>query len=198
MNNRSQVSVYFLKSLFNLYSHTKKIYGCQIQFFSAAEVNRMRNTACNFALENNFDYIFQLDADMTYPADSIINLMKRKKDVIIGLYRMRYPPFLPVAYKEIPENINELIKESNRQFSNRLQRIEACGGGGLLIETKILKKLNYPFFFEQYDGKDCYSGDIYFGMNLKIHGVKLWLDPKVQYGHELNTEIKGSGQMNFL
>ena len=79
--NQDYVPVYFMKTALNLYCKTKKYYKTNMITFNAIECNLMRNYACKHAIENKYDYIFQLDIDQTYPDDSIIDLIKHKKDL---------------------------------------------------------------------------------------------------------------------
>lgn len=190
INNKNELALPFVKSLFELESHTRKKHDVDMRFFNAHEVNIMRNIACKHAIENNYDYIFQMDSDMTYPKESIIELLKMRKPVTTGHYRARFPPFLPIHYKKIGKNI---LDQQNRTFTQEIEQIEATGGGGVLIDVNILKKLKFPYYETKYKGHNIKSEDIVFSEKLKKKKIPIFLNTKIDYGHLANFQVNQKG-----
>jgi len=190
INNRKDVPMYFCQNIFEImeYSRANGV-KVSIRTFSAVEVQQMRNMACNFAVENNFDYIFMVDTDMQYPMDSIVRLIKHDKDFIVGSATERHPPFYPTQYKKL--NVKNFKAKSNRVFiSNKdkdIIKIGFTGVVGALIKVDIFKKLNKPYFKVEYkkNNEDVIGSDIYFCNQLNKKRIKLYLDPQVKYKHEV-------------
>ena len=59
----------------------------------SCSVSGNRNTIVKVAQEIKADYILFLDSDMVFPSTILTTLLSRKKDIVAGLYRKRYPPF---------------------------------------------------------------------------------------------------------
>lgn len=190
ISNRASWPVYFCRSLFELYDYTNNC-GIQahMQTFSAVECQQMRNHCCLFALENKFDYVFMLDDDMTYPIDSIEKLIKHNKDFVVGSATQRFPPFYPTQYKDAKAKVFK--DKSNRVFikkgDKKLVSLGGTGVVGALIKTKIFKKLECPYFKITYkkNGKNIIGSDTYFCMKLNKSKIKMYLDPKINYKHEV-------------
>lgn len=188
ITNRGFLPTYFVKSLFELFEYTKDNgIKADIRTFGSIEVQQMRNKCCRFAIENKYDYVFMLDSDMLYPRDSIIKLMKHKVDFVVGSATQRIYPFLPTQYKKFIEGFKD---KSNRIFitkeNKKLIRIGGSGVVGALIKVSCLKKLKVPYFKVEYiDDINVIGSDIYFCKQLVKSGIKLFLDPTINYNHEI-------------
>ena len=190
INNRNDVPMYFCQNLFELIEYTKfNKMKVAVRSFSSVEVQQMRNLACIFSIKNNFDYIFMLDTDMKYPKDSIVKLIKHDKEIVVGSATQRKYPFYPTQYKKL--GIENFKSKSNRIFiskeNKKLIKIEFSGVVGALIKTKILKRLTLPYFKVGYksNGIDVIGSDIYFCKKLKEKKIKMYLDPTINYSHEV-------------
>jgi len=190
INNRKYVPMYFCQNIFELIDYSR-VNGIKIDIrtFSAVEVQQMRNIACNFAIENNFDYIFMVDTDMQYPIDSIVRLISHDKNFVVGSATERYPPFYPTQYKKL--NVKNFKDKLNRVFisdkDKNLIKIGFSGVVGALVKVDIFKKLSKPYFKVEYkkNNEDVIGSDIYFCNQLNKKRIKLYLDPQVQYKHEV-------------
>jgi hypothetical protein len=190
ITNRGSLPTYFVKCLFELFEYTRlKKIKADIRTFDAVEVQQMRNKCCNYAVENNYDYVFMLDEDMIYPSNSVVKLIKHNKDFVVGSATQRIYPFFPTQYKKFSEN-NFKDKE-NRVFITKenkdLIEIGSSGVVGALIKVSCLKKLKLPYFKVEYqkDGKNIIGSDVYFCKKFKNKGFKLFLDPTVNYNHQI-------------
>lgn len=193
INNREVLPLFFVKSLMELKTYTE-LHGVNVdlRFFNAVDINLMRNMASEFALKGKYDYMMQLDTDMVYPEDSIIKLIKRRKDVVIGTARRRTFPFKYVHCKSLKKDYTH---DSNiiNPIGKRLIKVEVTGVPGALIKTKVLKKIKYPYFLIKYYKNRVVGGDIYFCKQLKKKGIKIFIDPLVNYSHKIDALISKNG-----
>jgi len=201
ISNREFIPSYFVRNLFELVEHTRKIGKVAVQEFRAVEVQQMRNNCCIYALDNNFDYIFMLDTDMTYPAFSIAKLIKHNKDFVVGSATQRTFPFYPTQYKEIA--CKDFKSKENRVFISKknkdLIEIGATGVVGALIKVSSLNDLKKPFFQVEYkeNGEDVIGSDIYFCRKWKESGKKIYLDPTVNYNHQVTVFSNSFGNIIY-
>ena len=169
INNQKTVPVYVMKSILNIHSTTKKEYpNTDVTTINANDVSLMRNYACREAEIQGYDYVYQVDTDMDYPADSIIKLIKHKKDFVVGSANTRTPPYPPTQYKRLRSR--NISSKGNLVFSEgeKLIKIQGTGVCGALIKTSIFKKLKYPFFQVTYKKyPDIVGEDIRFCFILK-------------------------------
>lgn len=203
ISNQSNWPVYFVTSIIEMYNYTKdnSNIDVKLRIFSAVEVQQMRNYCCMHAIEAGFDYVFMVDTDMVYPKDSIIKLVKHNKDFVVGSATQRMTPFLPTQYKEFKEK--NFKHPSNRIFiSKKNHKLISIGGTGVvgaLIKTDVLKKLELPFFKVDYkeNQKNVIGSDIYFCNKLRKAKIKMYLDPTVNYKHEILAFSDSFGQHLF-
>ena len=184
ISNRSVVPKFFMTSMINLYSKTKEKYDVDIANIVAVECNQMRNYACQMALEKGYDYIYMVDEDMEYPADSIIKLIEHKKEFVVGSACTRNPPYPPTQYRAWRSSNLADPKNLVKAEGKELIKIGATGVCGALIKTEIFKKLKYPYFQIKYKKfPDIIGGDVVFCKQLRDKGIPMYLDPTIHYGH---------------
>jgi len=204
INNHKYIPNYFFTSVINLLVYTKKYFkNVDIVNISAYDVAIMRNIACDMAVKSGFDFVFMCDVDMTYPNDSILRLYQRhiylenENSIIVGSARTRTPPHYPTQFKKFDHV--PFGAEENRVFadtnSNTLVKIEGTGLVGALIPVSILRKIDKPYFQNIYKEDGGYEGeDINFAKKCKKNNIDIYLDPQVNYGHELIKTIDASGE----
>ncbi len=192
ISNRKEAPLSFFKSLSELADFTNyKGIKADIRFFSAVEVQLMRNNCVLYAIKENYDYIFMLDQDMVYPKDSIVKLIKHNKEFVVGSATQRNHPFFPTQYKKF--KTKGFKQKDNRIFitkdNKKLIKIGGTGVVGALIKVKSFKKIKLPFFKVSYkkDGINITGSDIYFCRKWKKLGKELFLDPTVNYNHQINA-----------
>ena len=189
ISNRERVPKFFMNSMINLFAKTKEKYDVEMGCAAAVECNLMRNYACKVA-EEQYDYIYMVDEDMEYPADSIIKLMKHKKDFVTGSATMRSPPYNPTQYKKWRSTKLSNPKNLVRAEGKELIKIGCSGVCGALIKTSVFKKLKYPFFQIKYNKfPNIVGGDVMFCKQLRDKKIEMYLDPTVYYGHLAKSYI---------
>lgn len=103
----------------------------QIMPSAGAPFDMARNSICQAALQNGFEYVFMLDSDVIPPRDAILRLLAHKQPIISGVYcRRSVPHAIPVMQRQgrwltqIP--MNSIIE------------VDVVGAGCLLPETEVL------------------------------------------------------------
>jgi len=190
ISNRGSMPTYFVKDLFELFEYSRSNgIKADIRTFDAVEVQQMRNKCCNHAIDEGYDYVFMLDDDMTYPRDTLVKFLKHDKDFVVGSATQRIYPFFPTQYKKFSK---EKFKEGdNRVFitkeSKNLIEVGSSGVVGALIKVKCFEKLKKPYFKLEYhkDGVNITGSDVYFCKQLTENKISLFLDPTVNYNHEI-------------
>jgi len=191
ISNRKYYPAYFVRSVFAIANHTRQFHDLDIQTFESVEVQQMRNNACHFAIHHKYDYLFMLDDDMNYPQKCIVELMKHKKEFVVGSATQRRPPFYPTQYKNL--NAKRFKDKVNRVFitkeDKKLIEVDGSGVVGALIKVDSLKKLKAPYFrlVWKKNGFDIIGSDVYFCKEWRKTGKKIYLDPKINYDHEITA-----------
>lgn len=200
MNNRAEINVRTVQCIIELLSFTgSKGHKVGLTFFDNCDIATMRNEAVRSVLTKQVDYVFYMDADMIYPADSIIKLLAHDKEVVQGFYSTRKTPTQPVHFKEIYEDARLADPENRLQCTTGLVE-QACGGfGGILIKKSVLEKMQFPYFKVYYTADRVLVGeDIHFFIELRKLGIKSYLDCDLKYGHIINGAIYPDGKVAIL
>ena len=152
-----------------------------------------RNKLVQTSLEAKCDYIVFIDADMRFPKDTIMRLLRHQKDIIGVNATTRTEPVIPTAK-------NLTINDDGSCtwlpiYSNSLDGISKADGigcGVMMIKASVFAKLEEPYFyFEQLPNNKILGEDIYFCIKAKDAGVDTWVD------HDLSMDIKHIGQYTY-
>ena len=144
-----------------------------------------RNRIVENALKNNSDYIFYVDADMTFPPDSLVRLFDRKVDICHALSFRRTPPHYPCLFNWHKENkCYETVDYS--KGDNDLISVDAAGSACTLINMEVFKKMKKPYYYYK---SHLFSSDLTWSMNAKKLGYDIFVDRTLKIGH-LGAEIE--------
>lgn len=108
-----------------------------------------------------------VDSDMSFAKDAVLNLLKRKKEIIGANYHKRKLPL-----------------EATVQNPKKLTGLTTCDSvatGFMLIDLNIFKDLKEPYFFWGQNGE---SEDFWFCRLAREAGYKIWCDLSVKVLHE--------------
>lgn len=179
-----------LALMFSYYS-AKKIPGIRNQKLSLVTIessmlSQSRETLMKRCLKNNADYALFLDADMSFPPDTLHRLLARKKDFICAGYTCRSYPVRPVA-------IDLKGKKIDSRKHTGVEKIQHAGFGVCLIKMENVKKLRPPLFLMDWiPSLGTYCGeDVYFSQKMAEIGVDLWID------HDISKEIFHVGKKKY-
>jgi GT2 family glycosyltransferase len=141
------------------------------------QVHYARNALVHAGLDVGADYICFIDADMTFPPDTLHRLYFNSKDIVGVLYPGRIKPHPPNIFY-FNEN-KELIQTEKVDRTSELIEVDAVGTGVMLIRKKVFKELSEPWFFYRGD----YSEDIMFCKEARKTGYKIYVNTTLSVGH---------------
>ncbi len=108
-----------------------------------------RNVLRKYALDNGYDYLLSLDADIVLNKDTLTKLLTHKKDIISAIY------FRELTNKQGQTKIFPLVLESDEEnhskirpieiIPKRLAKIAMCGLGRVLISRNVLKHVEFRY-----------------------------------------------------
>lgn len=122
-----------------------------------------------------------IDDDMLVPPDGLLRLLAHNEPLIGGLYFGRQPPHLPVAYRFVEDG--QWIPVTN--YARGLQVVDAIGFGFMLVDVKVLKQMERPWF----EFSDKMGEDMYFCEQAKKLGYTVLMDGDVICRHLTTTEV---------
>lgn len=165
--------------------------GWQIKFgklkqFTAAE---RHNVSINEA-KYNFDRILWMDTDQVYPPDYLEMMLAHNEPVVSGLNVSRYYPFEISIYQFDGEaGVNGIKYPKFTAVAPPPEKIfqaDCVGTGALMVDPKILTKLEMPYFKDIYDEEGCVRhcpDDFYFMWQLIKAGIKVTVDQNIVVKH---------------
>ena len=136
-----------------------------------------RNYIVAQAMRANCTHLLLLDDDMIYEPDSINRLLAHNKDVVGAKYSVR---------RIVESGNHEVIEYGEDEKSDtELFKCDALGGGLLLINTDVFRKVSQPHFgYKWHDnGMVEMSNDWFFCEKAREVGYDIWCDPTVKAGH---------------
>lgn len=167
-----------------------------------------RNLILGYALQNGYDYVFALDADVVCPRDIIERLLECKKDIVSGLYFNYFNSkpglkVLSVAWKGILPEEFEIIRSqiklpANVLSHNDLQRhltqkeidsdelvdVIYPSAGCMLVSKEVFSKARYGIPRAP-EGFTAVGDDIYFLQEAKKFGFGAWCHTALKCDHLL-------------
>lgn len=176
----------FFESMFGMQFYSIGKYELGMITFGCAYLDRTREELVDMALRENPDYIFFLDADQTYPADTPEILMEHIEDgkLVIGGITPDRKEGDPLVYSVV-HDIGIIIKDSKAKPFTGMHKVEAMGFGGIMISPKVFEIMEPPRFQGGWNwATNLYVGeDVKFYQNCKKHGIDVWCDTDLPYGH---------------
>lgn len=166
-----------------------------------------RNHILNYAMENGYDYVLNMDQDVIVPRNILTRLLSAEKDIISGLYygvfrRKGGMKKLPTAYIAISDEEFEEIKQQGlppgvtspmdirrhmtmeEARSNNVLEVIIPSNGCMLISKEVLKRgIRYgtvPGIDESRQGDE-----IRFCLEAKKQGFRLFVDTSVKCKHAI-------------
>lgn len=175
------IEVETFKSLWDL--EVPEGYELDFQYFYGYQVDQIRNLIADWG--KRYDYVLSIDSDIVVPPHALKNMLGANKDIISGLYIQRIPNTHTL---EIYGNTagGGCTNIPYHMVKNRgIIEIAACGMGICLINSNVLRAMDYPHFLYQsaLSHADTVSEDVYFCMKARKLGFKVWADTSIQCRH---------------
>lgn len=170
-----------------------KGYQANLLIVPGYSVHQARNIAAQYAIDNSFDYIFWIDADMILPNDILVGLLKDDKDIVCGYYMKkiegsRICELFGVNPADSTGQSLSNILEQDLPPTSGIYAIKACGFGCTLTKVDVFKKLSeeHPddLWFEYiYHKNEMCSEDIWFCKRAEQSGFVTYVDTRYKCGH---------------
>lgn len=141
-----------------------------------------RNRIVEEVLKNNSDYLLFIDADMVFPPDLLLRLIKHDKDLVNALAFRRITPHYPCIFKWDADN----KCYQTMSYTTGLKEVEATGMAAMLIRTDIFKSLKKPWYYYR---DNLFSSDLTFCENARKAGFKIYVDSDLKIGHIGSEQI---------
>lgn len=153
------------------------------QYFYGYAVDQVRNLIANWVI-NGYDYLFAVDHDMVFPADTLKRLLAHDKDIVSALYRQRAEVQHLEAYDL---NFHRL---DGSTFGDELVEIGGCGFGCVLVKREVFEAVGYPQFVyhQALNHEHTFSEDLDFCRKALGKGYKVYLDPTI-YAHQIGSKL---------
>lgn len=125
-------------------------------------------------------HILWLDADMTFPPDTALRLLKHDKEVVAANYVTRVPPSRPTAKRD--------GQSVSSHDASGLESVDHVGMGVFLMQTSVVQSLPRPRFWYSTLTE---TEDVFFCRLLKAAGHDIWID------HDLSRSVGHVGQFTY-
>lgn len=157
-----------------------------------------RNTFVETALEGDYDYLFFMDTDMTFPKGCLAMMLRHttqiKEDnpfVLGGIYCNRGGDFRWHVYKWVQEE--EGWHSLKFPLNQGIRKVDAIGTGCMLIDMNVFKILEWPWFEYEYrmfkGNRDRLSEDMAFCQKCMNAGIPIYADSDIKCGHFLSAQV---------
>ena len=155
-------------------------------------IQMARNQVFDYALDQGYDYLVQLDDDARFPADTIRRLLAHGKDVVCALAYQRKPPHLACVFEVGEDGMLGTALEGIERTG--LRRVDVSGFHVSCVSTSVVKRMRdgvkegekivVPGTRHYHGGFDNKVGEDFAGcLNMKKVGVQVWVDTDLIAGH---------------
>lgn len=159
-------------------------YETTFQYFYGYNIDQVRNLIAQWILDG-YDYLFSVDSDISFPANTLEKMISYDVDIISGVYIQRIPNSHTIEiYKEnIMGGVSHIPWEDIKD--KHLTEIDACGFGCVLVKSEVFHAMKYPHFeyHSALDHQNTISEDVDFCKKAKKLGFKIWVDPSITCDH---------------
>jgi hypothetical protein len=145
----------------------------------------MRNDLVDKALEIGATHMLMMDVDQVYHPQTVTRLLSHRLPVVGALVHRRHVPFDSLMLKtvEIDEQHNAYVSVDEWE-EGELIEVDATGGGCLMFNMNVFRKLPRPWFKASKNPDGSVLGeDIYLCQELKKAGYRIFVDTSVPAGH---------------
>src|SRR6266480_2969836 len=108
------------------------------------QIDIAREKAAMMAIQVKAHHVFFLDTDVYVPEDALQRLLRHKLPIVSGLYARRHHPPWNQMLKTVEGGYKPVGQGEYEKGS--LQECDALGMGCCLIETKVFKEMEKPWF----------------------------------------------------
>ncbi len=170
----------------SVYKACHRYENADFDFIKGYDCAKARNEIMRKAIDGNYNYVLMVDSDIVIPENTLDCLLEDPVNICTGLYPRKNTDIREIeAFKLGTKDYIDRFRFDELQSNERFQ-IKGCGFGCILINTNILKDMNYPYFkYVIYDNGGVLSEDLYFCSQASNLGITIWADPRVRCGHSI-------------
>lgn len=157
---------------------------------------RSRQECLEDALMQDCTHALFIDTDQTFPMDTAHRLLRWNKPLVAANIPLKVLPSYPTARMRGANAFGTPIYSNAAQGANPpqgLEKVWRVGAGVMLIDLKVLDKIEKPWFEIRYSDKQAQfvGEDWYFCKKLEDAGVDIFID------HELSRFIGHVGTFQY-
>ena len=141
-----------------------------VMFSASSLLCKCRNLLIKKFMETDATHMLCIDADLGWPAEAVLGMMRADKDIVVGLYPARGGPG-KFFYRPITKENDAVMIEGN------LMRLSHAPAGFMLIKRESIQRMidKYP---ERYtkpkDPRNKSNEDMYVFFNTEVHDGEYW------------------------
>ncbi len=160
--------------------------GCEadFQYFYGYRVDQVRNLIADWTVKH-YDYLFAVDHDITFPANTLVKLLSHGQPIVTGMYRQRLPEQSLEIFRH--DGTRMPLEEVNQQsnYGIDLVSIGGCGFGCVLVDKQVFVDVGYPQFeyHVALDHAHTISEDSDFCRKAREKNYPIYLDSSIMCGH---------------
>ena len=159
--------------------------GSEIGFVNNSLVYDARNELCQRAINGGFDYLFFIDSDMIFPADTLTKLMALNTDIATAVCYARQGKHEPCVYSKVCKRT--LFHDSYTEQCNHIPSgtfdVEGCGMAVCLITAEVVKKMCKKYGNTPFEPFGNMGEDLAFCYRARKLGYKIKADGSMPIGH---------------
>ena len=149
----------------------------EVKFISGTLVHGARDKLAKHAVNNFFDEVLWIDADMVFDRHLYEDLKMCGADMVCGLFISRHDPYVSCVFRSI-DPVERITEYPDEAFP-----VEACGFGAVLMKAQILKDVMVN------NGGRCFvpeknlGEDVAFCKRARDQGYTIMCEPTARVGH---------------
>lgn len=139
----------------------------------------------NYAITDNYDYIFSLESDIFVDSDIIYKLLSHNKQVVgVSYFLFEFEKTVPMLLQHL-SNETQLsislpkIESSFLKYTGKLERVSGLGLGCVLIHRSVFSKI--PF---RVDMSRSGHADSFFYEDLILNNIPCYVDTSIMATHK--------------
>lgn len=183
---------------------------CDVMRLAGLPWGEARTQAAYQCINGGYQWLFQMDADILAPKDTIPRLLSHRIPIVSGLYHQRFPSwiglraeYLPCMFNEVPDAQGMLQRQVITEFSpGSLIEAAYIPAGCLLVHRSVFERMyaaGIKRFFEwtlHANSEPPGSGrseDFEFCARSRALGFKCHVDTSIACQHETSALINAKG-----
>lgn len=191
----------------------------QVESSASPNTDRNRNSLVG-GMDDDSEFLLQIDADMTFAPNTLERMLKTYSEiyereqqpfVLAGLGFMGSPPFFPAMFYSVNKSGERMTRVSpgrNADYHGWVPvidipdepfEVDAIGSYGFLVPYQLFSIFKgYGGWFNHHVEMDISQEgryleirhDLAFSMRIRESGYKIYVDPRIEFGHIRPRPIK--------